>query len=272
MRLSGTLLAVVAVLLASGCGDDSSSQTDAPNPVAAVEEAAKETLSAQTSAITVASTGADGTSYSYSGLIDVPAGSFDLRLDPDSGKPETFTRVPERLVAMKGEEAVNDVVRRNSQVGRTFSGSEGCWFSNPMPVHVNGGMSIEEGGTLAGTILESLPREIASAEVIGDGLYAVVLDESAARPADITKPESDRTWGHRDLLADLAAPIEVGVSDGRISSLRLTVDDYRVFYSPGLYSPERADRKPRDDVPLDVQLHETDRELHLEAPGCMIVT
>lgn len=273
MKLYGTLLVLAAVAMtAVACNGESASEAPEPAPKDVVAEAAEKTLAAETNEIIVSSTGASGERYSYSGLIDLPAGDFDLRLDPGGASPDTFGRVPQRLIAQKGEEAVNDVVRQRSPAGRMFEAREDCWFSNPMPVHINGGMSIEEGGTLAGSVIESLPHEIASAERIGDGMYAVELVESASRPRDITKSETDRAWGFRRLLDDLAGPIEVGVSGGRISSLRLSVDDYRPFYSPGLYRPERADTEPQDGVSLEVQLADSDRELKVESPGCFIVT
>lgn len=274
MKLSGTLLALAsAAAVAAGCSGQPSPEPSVATAQETIEQAAKTTLAAQTSEIRISSEGASGQQYSYSGLIDVAAGNFDVRLDPDSAGQQTLTEMPDRLIAKNGEEAVNDVVRRKSPAGQALgSNSKECWFSNPTPVHINGGMSIEEGGTLAGSILESLPYETASAESIGDGLYAVELEGAAARPVDITKPGSDRVWGFRRLLSNLAAPIEVGVSDGRVSSLSLSVDGYRPHYSPGLFKPEPADTKPTDGVSLEIRFGVSDRELKVERPGCAIIT
>lgn len=239
-----------------------------------MREAAAANLRAKTNKVTVASSGEGGQRYSYEGLINLPVGSFDLHVVGGAGTRGSVTDLPARLVAVKGAEAVNDVVTRSSPLGELFQigRRRQCWFSNPFPAQINGGMSIEEGATLIGSVLESLPSEVATAESIGEGLYEVELKASATRPRDIDKPGANRTWGFRGLLADLAGPIEVGIADGRVDSLRLTVDEYRPHYSPGRYRPEPADSAPRDGVPLSATLEASPRQLEVRRPSCVIDT
>lgn len=284
-RRRAAALAIVAGLVGAGivgfvtAGGDGPGAEPTVAPDEAVSRAARATIESRTSEITVSSTGRRGERYSFSGLIDLPSGEFDLRLDPDSeARPDSpLPRSPMRLVAAsrgEGENPVYDLVNRRWPMADSLNikRRDRCWFSNPFPVQINGGMSIEEGGALAGAILESLPREIANVEALGDGLYAVELKDSASQPRDITKPGVKRTWGSRGLLANLDGPIKVGLGGGRVDSLALKVDDYRPRYSPGLYRPEPADSIRRDGVSLDVTLGITGRELTVRNPGCLIVT
>ena len=144
-----------------------------------------------------------------------------------------------------------------------------CWFSNPYPAAAKQGLSMEEGALLAGSVIESLESDVATATEVDPGTYAVELEASAAKPSG--KGEH-RTWGSRPLLGHVDGPITVKAADGQVASIELELDDYTAEYTPGLYVPPgKADRE-LDDIKFAAAFEPGDRQLRIDDPNCRMMT
>jgi hypothetical protein len=257
-------LAGFAIVAGTGCSDDSA-QTEPPgdalpaDPLAAVSQAGAGTFAEPTLSLDleVASRGAR---YEASGLIEPGEGRFRVELG-EIFSPSDYR--PRIVIGLDGEGYESTVEETTG--GPFGDGGERCWFNPHAPVgSFLGTASVEESVRLTGAVLESLSEEVRSATSTADNAYEVALDPSAARPRDDFRESKERVWGDRNLLGQLAGPIETALSaQGAVARIALELRDYEV--PRGLIRPRRG-RIGR--VTIEATLAPTDEELVLDAPEC----
>jgi hypothetical protein len=259
------VLAGVAVAGGLGCGDSSAPGNEAQraDPTAAVSRAGKKTFREATLSLTLRVASAGGR-YEAAGLIEPGDGRFRVQVGAVS-PPNAYA--PEHVVGLEGE-GVENTVAEIAQ-GPLGNGSERCWFNPHAPVGgFLGTASVEESARVTGAVLESLGNEVRSVEP-ADGPYEVVLDESATRPRDDFHDTEKRVWGDRNLLAQLAGPIEVALSPaGTVDEIAVELRDYEP-YEVGFAGDERTGPIPK--VTIAATLAPTDEKLVVDPPECQAI-
>jgi hypothetical protein len=259
-RVLALALACLGLFAGAGCGDDPaqtepSDDASPTDPLAAVSEAGAQTFAEPTLALDL-KVASPGARYEASGLIEPGEGRFRVELGEITSPSDYRPRI---VIGLDGEGNETTV---EETTGRPFAeGEERCWFNPHAPVgSFLGTASVEESVRLTGAVLESLGEEVRSAVPAAGDAYEVVLDQSATRPRDDFRESKERVWGDRNLLGQLAGPIEIALSaQGAVSRIALELRDYE---------PYEMIRPPIRRVTIEATLAPTDEELVLDPPEC----
>ena len=266
LRGGAVSLLLTAVLALAGCGGGSDDAPQAPAPEAVVSAAAAKTLAEPSTRVELHAPGSEDPDYAFAGLFDLAGGGFQISLTSDK-KGLSHTS---RLISKSGRGPVYDLVARAGPFAELPHPIEDpCWFSNPYPAAAKQGLSMEEGALIAGSVIESLESDLASATEVEPGTFEVELRPAAAKPSG---KGNHRTWGSRPLLADVDGPITVTVANEQVTSIELELDDYTAEFTPGLYvPPDKADRKV-DDIKFEAVFRPGTRQLRIDDPHCRMMT
>jgi hypothetical protein len=255
-------IGAVALGAWSGCQDDSSDsglpEEQTADPVAVVAEAGARTFGEPrlSLGLKVASPGAH---YEVRGPVEPGEGRFRVEPEVVSSSAEIRLRT---VIGLDGEGFENTVEETGGLPGQE---SRRCWFNPHAPVgSFLGTASVEESVRVVGAALESLGSEVSSARRADGESYEVVLKASAAQPRNDFRTTKERVWGDRNLLTQLAGPIEISVSEeGRVADVTLRLRGYEP------YVPFQRDRSL--DVTIDATLASTNEELVIDPPDCQAI-
>jgi hypothetical protein len=266
VRRRGRTLAITIGAIAlgawSGCQDDSSDSAlpgeQTADPVAGVAEAGGRTFGEPrlSLGLKVASPGAH---YEVRGPVEPGEGRFRVESEIVSSTAQIHLGT---VIGLDGEGFENTVQETGGLSGRD---GQRCWFNPHAPVgSFLGTASVEESVRVIGAVLESLGSEVSSARRVESDSYEVFLKASAAHPRNDFRTTKERVWGDRNLLAQLAGPIEIGLSEeGRVGDVALRLPGYEP------YVPFERDRSL--DVTIDATLRPTEEELAIDPPECQAI-
>lgn len=249
------------VLLAGGCPLEKGEEPPSPPAAKLVSDAARTTFAARAIAARLEVRGRHS-SYIANGLVAPADGRFRVEARRP-GAPPRSDDLDKRVtvVGADGEGFESTFEETQGLFDLRVEQGKRCWFNPHSPVgFVSSPISVEESMRLSSAVLESLRKELSVASAAGEGRYLVELDRSASHPRNDFDTTKARVWGDRKLLDFVRDPIEVQLSEGRVTGLAMTLRDYRGERFFGRRTPT--------DVSIEVRYEGTNRKLLLDPPRC----